>query len=124
VPAARLDEFESRLGLALPGSFRLLYGWRDGQEATCSDPLQGNFRFMPLAEVADSKDLLDGMVGADFEDPRWWRPAQDGDPRNLQPRSARIAGSSALGRALWKATPFIRSFKSVEPGRPGGLPTW
>jgi cell wall assembly regulator SMI1 len=73
VPDARLDEFESRFGLAPPESFRLLYGWRDGQEAACSDSLQGNFMFMPLAEISDTKGLLDGMIGADFEDPRWWR---------------------------------------------------
>jgi len=29
--------------------------------------------FCPLDEVAETKAMLDGMIGFDFEDPRWWR---------------------------------------------------
>jgi cell wall assembly regulator SMI1 len=68
-----LDEFETRFGLTLPAEFRELYNWRNGQEPTCSASLQRNLMFSSLEDVAASKDLLDGMIDTDFEDPRWWR---------------------------------------------------
>jgi cell wall assembly regulator SMI1 len=52
---------------------RLLYRWRDGQETMCTDSLQKNFMFSSLEDIAGGKELLDGMIGSDFEDPRWWR---------------------------------------------------
>lgn len=29
--------------------------------------------FSPLEDVADSKAILDGMIGEDFDDRSWWR---------------------------------------------------
>ena len=29
--------------------------------------------FVPLEAVAETKEPLDGMIGFDFEDERWWR---------------------------------------------------
>ena len=36
-------------------------------------PLQMNRSFMRLEDIARVKDMLDGMIGADFDDPRYWR---------------------------------------------------
>jgi len=71
--AARLDEFEKRFSLQLPPAFRALYQWRNGQDPSCSGNLYRNRMFTPLEHVAETKDMLDGMIGADFEDERWWR---------------------------------------------------
>jgi cell wall assembly regulator SMI1 len=68
-----LDAFEKRFGLKLPEPFRLLYRWRNGQSPVCSESLQGNWMFPSLEEIAPTKEMLDGMIGFDFEDPRWWR---------------------------------------------------
>ncbi len=73
--AAMLDEFEQRFSLQLPPAFRALYQWRNGQHPACSANLHRNRMFTPLGDVADTKDMLDGMIGADFEDERWWRRA-------------------------------------------------
>lgn len=70
---AELDALEARFSLELPAAFRRLYRWRDGQDPMSSRPIQHNRTFMTLADVAATKDLLDSMIGADFEDPRYWR---------------------------------------------------
>jgi cell wall assembly regulator SMI1 len=70
---AALDAFESRFTLRLPAAFRELYRWRNGQRPDCSASLQGNRMFVPLDEAAETKEMLDGMIGYDFEDPRYWR---------------------------------------------------
>jgi cell wall assembly regulator SMI1 len=70
---AELDAYAARFGLDLPTDFRQLYRWRDGQDPASSKPLLRNHMFMPLAASASSKELLDGMIGSDFEDPNWWR---------------------------------------------------
>lgn len=72
---ATLDAFEIRFGLRLPLQFRELYHWRNGQEPTCNASFQRNRMFCSLDEVAETKSMLDGMIGFDFEDPRWWRRA-------------------------------------------------
>jgi cell wall assembly regulator SMI1 len=68
-----LDAFESRFALKLPEAFRQFYQWRNGQEPGCHASFQDNRMFSSLEEVAETKALLDGMIGSDFEDPRWWR---------------------------------------------------
>jgi cell wall assembly regulator SMI1 len=73
VSDATLDAFEDQFHLQLPPPFRELYRWRNGQEPTCSASFQGNRMFCSLDEVADTKATLDGMIGFDFEEPRWWR---------------------------------------------------
>jgi cell wall assembly regulator SMI1 len=70
---AELDAFEARLSLKLPPAFRQLYRWRSGQDPMSSAALQGNRSFCGLEELASTKDLLDGMIGYDFDDPRYWR---------------------------------------------------
>jgi len=73
VSDAQLDAFEAQFSLKLPAAFRQFYRWRNGQEPTSSAPLQGNRSFCTLEEVASTKDMLDGMIGYDFDDPRYWR---------------------------------------------------
>jgi cell wall assembly regulator SMI1 len=73
VTEAELDDFEREFSLRLPEAYRLLYRWRNGQAQDCTDTLVQNFMFASLADVRESKQLLDGMIGFDFEDPRWWR---------------------------------------------------
>jgi len=68
-----LDAFEKKFQLQLPSGFRELYQWRNGQDPNSSDSLQDNWMFSPLQDLSDSKDTLDGMIGSDFEDPKWWR---------------------------------------------------
>jgi cell wall assembly regulator SMI1 len=73
VTDAQLDTFEVKFSLRLPNEFRQLYRWRNGQDPMSCEPLQLNRTFSTLEEIADTKDLLDGMIGSDFDDPRWWR---------------------------------------------------
>ncbi len=73
VSDANLNEFEVRFGLKLPVALRELYRWRNGQEDGCYDSLQLNRMFTPLEDVADFKDMLDGMIGTDFKHEGWWR---------------------------------------------------
>jgi cell wall assembly regulator SMI1 len=70
---ADLDTFEARFAVKLPAAFRELYRWRNGQDPMSSAPLQGNRSFMRLEDIARVKDMLDGMIGYDFDDPRYWR---------------------------------------------------
>jgi cell wall assembly regulator SMI1 len=50
-----------------------LYRWRDGQDLAVAKALVHNHMFMPLADSASSKALLDGMIGFDFDGSNWWR---------------------------------------------------
>jgi cell wall assembly regulator SMI1 len=68
-----LDAFEARFALKLPAAFRQLYRWRNGQDPMSSAPLHLNRSFETLGAITSTKELLDGMIGYDFEDPRWWR---------------------------------------------------
>lgn len=67
-----LAAVEARLGLALPPTFCLLYKWRNGQRPECSASLVKNWMFSALEEVVETKELLDDMIGTDFEVPTWW----------------------------------------------------
>ena len=73
VTDAQLDALEARFSLTLPSAFRELYRWRNGQEDGCYKSLQMNRMFSSLESLADTKELLDGMVGADFDRSKWWR---------------------------------------------------
>jgi cell wall assembly regulator SMI1 len=73
VADAQLDAFEARFGLGLPAAFRHLYRWRNGHDQRDSESLVYNLMFSSLEDIARTKELLDGMIGSDFEDPRWWR---------------------------------------------------
>jgi cell wall assembly regulator SMI1 len=68
-----LDAFEARFSLKLPEAFRALYRWRNGQPNSSFDSLQDNRMFVALEDIADTKEMLDDMIGTDFEDPATWR---------------------------------------------------
>jgi cell wall assembly regulator SMI1 len=70
---ADLDAVETQFAVKLPAAFRELYRWRDGQDSMSFAPLQMNRSFMRLEDVARDKDMLDGMIGFDFDDPKYWR---------------------------------------------------
>jgi cell wall assembly regulator SMI1 len=70
---AQLDQLEACFSLRLPDEFRQLYRWRNGQDPMSSAPLQVNGTFTTLEEISSTKELLDGMIGYDFDDPRYWR---------------------------------------------------
>jgi len=73
VSEAALDAFEAKFSLKLPEAFRALYRWRNGQPNSSFDSLQDNRMFSALEDVADTKEMLDDMIGTDFEDPATWR---------------------------------------------------
>ena len=66
-----LDAFEARFSLKLPEA--ALYRWRNGQPNSSFDSLQDNRMFSALEDIADTKEMLDDMIGSDFEDPATWR---------------------------------------------------
>ena len=68
-----LDGFETQFAIRLPVAFRQLYHWRNGQDPMSSAPLYMNRSFCTLEEITSTKDLLDGMIELDFDDPRYWR---------------------------------------------------
>ncbi|MGJ7528443.1 SMI1/KNR4 family protein [Variovorax sp. GB1P17] len=73
VSDAQLDAFEAKFSLKLPEAFRALYCWRNGQPDSSFDSFQDNRMFSSLEDIADTKEMLDGMIGFDFEDPATWR---------------------------------------------------
>ena len=73
VTDAQLDAFEAQFAVELPTAFRELYRWRNGQEGDCSEPFHMSYMFCPLSDVLDTKAMLDGMIGTDFEREGWWR---------------------------------------------------
>ena len=106
---AKLNRFEARFGLKLPTAFRELYRWRNGQVDGCYDSLQMNRMFTPLEDVADVKDMFDGMIGTDFERDGWWRRGwvpflSDGGGSHLCLDST-AEGGGEVGQlvAFWKA---------------------
>lgn len=70
---AQLDGFEAQFSLKLPKAFRKLYRWRNGHDMIRLESLVQNMMFSSLQNIAHSKELLDDMIGSEFEDPKWWR---------------------------------------------------
>jgi cell wall assembly regulator SMI1 len=68
-----LTRLEERFEMRLPSAFKLLYEWHDGQEESCFDSFERNRMFMPVADIASTKEMLDEMIGTDFDDPEWWQ---------------------------------------------------
>jgi cell wall assembly regulator SMI1 len=69
----QLNAFESQFSLKLPHSFRRLFQWRNGHDQLRSESLVQNLMFSRLEDISRQKELLDGMIGSDFDDPKWWR---------------------------------------------------
>ena len=73
VSGAQLDAFEGQFCLKLPDAFRQLYRWRNGHDQFRSESLVHNLMFSSLEDITRQKDMMDDMIGTDFEDPWWWR---------------------------------------------------
>jgi cell wall assembly regulator SMI1 len=106
---AELNAFEERFSLKLPQEFRLLYQWRNGQSPRSFDSLHDNRIFSTLSEIVETKEILDGMVGYDFDDPRWWRHAwvpflsNGGGSHLCLDLAAQDGGKPGQLVAFWKA---------------------
>ena len=72
LPAVHLDKFEKRFGIELPSVFHKLYAWRNGQRDNEFAAFENNRMFSCLDEIANTKVMLDEMIGIDFDDPKWW----------------------------------------------------
>ena len=68
-----IEALKSAVDARLPDDFVLLYRWHDGQDPHSFDSLVDNWMFMPVADVIETKAMLDGMIGYDFDDPETWR---------------------------------------------------
>jgi cell wall assembly regulator SMI1 len=102
-----LDAFETRFNVRLPTDFRELYQWRNGQSGYAN--LQFNRMFLPLEEIASTKEMLDGMIGTDFDSPDWWRQgwvpflANGGGDHLCIDLGAEDGGAPGQLRAFWHA---------------------
>lgn len=109
VDDAALNDFETRFALKLPTAFRALYRWRNGQADANSRSLQMNRMFVPLENVADTKEMLDGMIGSDFDRPQWWRRgwvpflSNGGGSHLCVDVAAEDGGQTGQVIAFWKA---------------------
>ena len=72
-PGVADAQLDAKFSLILPPAFRDLYRWRNGQADGNYKSLQGNRMFSSLEEIAETKELLDGMIGYGFDRPEWWR---------------------------------------------------
>lgn len=118
-----VDELQTRLTKPLPSAFVSLYEWRNGQKLDCSANLIDNWMFSPLEDVVSTKDVLDGMIGTDFEGPSWLGAVSEQRKRRspLPRRNRRIwrkAGTTnnVLAR-LGKSFDQIPEYGVVAPGR-------
>lgn len=62
------DAFVAQLGVQPPDAFRAFYQWRNGNPGDC---FYENQRWKTAEEVVSTKQMLDRMIGYDFE-PGWW----------------------------------------------------
>jgi cell wall assembly regulator SMI1 len=69
----QLKQFEDQFQIAMPDTFHQLYSWRNGQLPNSNDALQGNRQLLSLEEISSVKDMMDGMIGLDFDNPCYWR---------------------------------------------------
>lgn len=67
------EQFRDKFDLALPEDFEKFYSWKNGQDPMSSMPLYQNRTIMQFDELVDVKEMLDGMIGYDFDDPKYWR---------------------------------------------------
>ncbi|MCM8542156.1 MAG: SMI1/KNR4 family protein [Lentisphaeraceae bacterium] len=69
----KIVELEKILPGKLPPEFIELYKWKNGQDPRKFHSFYENRMFMPIEEIIEIKELMDGMIGYDFEDPKYWR---------------------------------------------------
>lgn len=86
--AAQLDEFERHIGLRMPGAYRQLYGWHDGE----TDDRRGHVYGLPLlplervtAEWSAWNRVLEGLGGNRYAVPGGAWPEGAVDPAYINP---------------------------------------
>lgn len=62
--------FAAQLGVTIPDAFRELYQWRNGQHDDLPT-FHGNRTWISSEDIVWTKELMDSMIGHDFE-PGWW----------------------------------------------------
>ncbi|MEW6279367.1 MAG: SMI1/KNR4 family protein [Candidatus Eremiobacterota bacterium] len=73
-PAA-LASLEEELGFSLPPTFKVLYGWKNGETGNCEERFQDNYSWMPLEDVAGAYDMLCDVLGEPaLTASNWWNP--------------------------------------------------
>ena len=72
ISSSAADIFKSKFSVTLPDDFLQLYLWRNGQSHDTFSSLYDNFMFSSTEEIIETKEILDGMIGYDFENPKWW----------------------------------------------------
>ncbi|HEX2911454.1 MAG TPA: SMI1/KNR4 family protein [Chloroflexia bacterium] len=70
-----LDDFEKKLGLALPESFKEFYRWRNGQAIGYNVSFAHGYSLMSAYSVIQSRNILNELLeNGDFERENWWHP--------------------------------------------------
>jgi len=66
---------EAQLGVALPGEFRELLKWRNGQGPRNFDSIYYNFSLMSADEIEGTRSTNNKLLKAgDFDQKNWWFP--------------------------------------------------
>jgi cell wall assembly regulator SMI1 len=68
----QISELENKFHFTLPDALKEIYKWKNGQRDDCYSGFISNSMFMPLENVFRSKEIMDGMIGYDFEIENWW----------------------------------------------------
>lgn len=70
---AEIDALRGLVDDEQPEALLQLYRWKNGQPRHNYESLHDNWMFMPIDDIVEAKNILDGMIGADFDDPEHWR---------------------------------------------------
>ncbi len=68
----KIKQLEEKYHFVLPDELKELYKWKNGQQENCYSSLINNSMFLSLESAFSSKEILDGMIGSDFEIVNWW----------------------------------------------------
>ena len=75
-PASSIDALERRVGAALPPLLEEMLAWRDGTggvDLLADEDLACEGRWMSIAEITETVDMLDDMAAVDeWERDDWW----------------------------------------------------
>lgn len=68
----QLDQLEELYSMKIPNDLRILYQWKNGQQADCYEAFVNNSMFIPLPQALHDASALTAMIGFDFEIENWW----------------------------------------------------
>ena len=69
---SQMDKLEDHYKIEIPKNLRLLYKWKNGQDAKCFEAFVNNSMFTPLHQALYDASELTSMIGYDFEIENWW----------------------------------------------------